>query len=142
MKTKKCLIHIDGLSIDIMYHILSINIFKKWKKIFYRIKTLIKILGYNVIMLLKLPYNMPEINDGYLRKQYLMDNCMSMLPKGLNVCKSKDVYFNNGEIKLFKYKIIFDNNTDKYVSKYPGGSVIWDNNFIPRMSLLLNEYRK
>ena len=38
--------------------------------------------------------------------------------------------------KLFKFRIIFDNNEDKFVSKYPGGSVIWDNKLHPRMSLL------
>jgi hypothetical protein len=126
----------DMLSQDVCAIIYGKIIFKKWETISNKIKFLIEILGLGVIMILKLPEKIPELNNGYMKKKYLLKNSRSILPRGLNIIEIKNNYINGVMKSIYKFKINFVNQSDKYVTQYPGGSVIWDNTNTPIISLL------
>lgn len=120
-----------NIDIDIINHIIDDLLIYKWTSIRKKIQLRINILGFGVISILKNPENPPpEMLDGVEKKIYYIENGQPLIPRYLKL-----VHYNR-QGRLSKIKIIESGlQPDKYVSIYPNGAVIWDND-IPRLSCI------
>jgi len=122
-----------NIDIDIINHIIDDLLIYKWTSIRKKIQLRINILGFGVISILKNPENPPpETLGGAEKKIYFIENGQPLIPRYMECVDGGGSCIS----RLCKIKIIESGlQSDKYVTIYPNGAVIWDND-IPRLSCL------
>ena len=108
---------------DIIDNIIDYIFIYKWNSIKNKIRLRINLLGFNVIMILNKPYFDPEdILTGEEKKNYYIKYGRPFLPRYIIYEKPTNLT-NILKIQLIDYNF----KSDKFVSFYPNGAVIWDN---------------
>lgn len=117
------------LTKDIIISIIN-QLFKhKWNIITRKIKIRINALSFNVISILSI-YDLilPKSIEKKYKKSYYIKHSKPLLPYSINII----------EINENSYKVIIyekNNVSNKYVTYFKNGGVIWDNH-IPRHSIM------
>lgn len=119
----------DKLNInnDIIDNIMDNIFIYKWNSIKNKIRLRINLLGFNVIMILNKPYFDPkDILNGGEKKDYYIKYGRPFLPR--YIIYEKPTSPTNILNVVYKIQLIdYNFNSDKFVSFYPNGAVIWDN---------------